>query len=40
MNLELLPDKSNLIELIGAKGYSDEERAEYVLKYLKRLTDW
>jgi hypothetical protein len=40
MNLELLPERSNLIDIIGAKGYSDEDRAGYVMEYLKRLTDW
>ena len=38
MNTGLIPDKTQLIEIIGAQGYSDEEKADYVLKLLRRLT--
>jgi hypothetical protein len=39
MNTGLIPDKTQLIEIIGARGYSDEEKADYVLKLMRRLTD-
>lgn len=38
MNTELIPNRTLLIEIIGAQGYGDEEKADYVLKLLRRLT--
>lgn len=39
MNLDLLPGRQHLVDIIGAVGYSDEERADYILKLLRRMTD-